>query len=220
MMIILCGTDTAVGKTHAGANLLRALRQRGVSVNALKPMESGVSDRPADALKLMEAAGIGRPVNQVCGWTFPEPVAPAEALRERGLTLSTAAVAAFVRAHSGSELTLVETAGGILSPYASDGTCLDLAVELGAPVILVAPNTLGVINQARMAIEVIRSRSIRLLCVVLNEFEDRLGPDSSSNADWIESWSPETRVIAASWDEAPVALVELVIREMTGSSLM
>jgi dethiobiotin synthetase len=200
--------------------LLRALRQRGLSVNALKPMESGVSGSPADTVKLMDAAGIRRPISQVCGWTFPEPVAPAEALRERGLRVTTEAVADFVRANSAKEFTLVETAGGLLSPYASDGTCLDLAVALEAPVILVAPNTLGVINQSRMALDTVQSRSIRTLCLVLNEFDGRLGPDAATNAHWIESWSPDVPLVTASASGAPAALVELVMREVAGSSLM
>ena len=40
--VVVTGTDTGVGKTVVACALLRGLRARGLSVGAMKPIETGV----------------------------------------------------------------------------------------------------------------------------------------------------------------------------------
>jgi len=63
---------------------------------------------------------------------------------------------------------LVEGAGGFYSPLAEDGLNADLAMALQLPVLLVAEDTLGVLNQVLLNKEAIKARGLDLVAVVLN----------------------------------------------------
>lgn len=206
-----------------GRHLLKALRARGVSVNVAKPLESGLgaTGRPEDALALMSAAGVKRPASSVAGWTWLPALAPAEAMRRAGQKLELGEVVRFVRDVRGvEEFMLVETAGGLLSPLTGNARCIDLAVALCAPIILVAPQRLGVISQVSMAIEAAQSRNVRILAVVLNEMEDLPEEDAEANVWWIEQRYPDVPVLRSDSDGAAPQLLELLVREISGSALM
>jgi len=66
MTLVVCtGTATEIGKTWVGAATLRALRDRGLSVAARKPVQSyEIGDPTTDAAEL--AAATGEAVDMVC----------------------------------------------------------------------------------------------------------------------------------------------------------
>ena len=87
-------------------------------------------------------------------------------------------------------LGLVETAGGVASPQASDGDTTDLIRILDPDwVLLVADAGLGVINSVRLSASALRSSELataRRLLVVLNRFD----PDSvlhTRNLEWLST---------------------------------
>ena len=70
------GTDTGVGKTIAACALVRGLRERGIDVGVMKPIETGVTHAgPLDALALREAAGVGDGIEEICPLEFALPAA-------------------------------------------------------------------------------------------------------------------------------------------------
>ncbi len=67
----ITGTDTGVGKTVVACALIGALRDRGLSVAAMKPVETGVeNDEPSDARRLWDAAGGRDSLDDVCPERF------------------------------------------------------------------------------------------------------------------------------------------------------
>jgi dethiobiotin synthetase len=86
---------------------------------------------------------------------------------------------------------VVESAGGVLSPYSDRVTCADLATALGFPVLLVSRNTLGTINQTALAIAEIRRRSLPLAGVILVNTQPRATPDQPFNASLIAQLTGE-----------------------------
>jgi dethiobiotin synthetase len=50
------------------------------------------------------------------------------------------------------DIVIVEGAGGLMSPISDDEYFADVAYDLGYPTIVVAPNTIGVINQSLSAL--------------------------------------------------------------------
>jgi dethiobiotin synthetase len=147
MRVVMLGTGTDVGKTYVTRRLAEALRAR-CGVLALKPVESGVvAERRSDAESI--AAGAGHEAH-FSPWRFARAVSPHLAAREAGHTLAVDEIVDWTlareRAH-GSHVTLVETAGGALSPLAPGVTNLHLAVALEPAIwILVAPDALGVLH--------------------------------------------------------------------------
>jgi dethiobiotin synthetase len=147
MRIVMLGTGTDVGKTYVTARLAEAMATRR-RVLALKPIESGVrAGSLGDAERIALAAGHEPKLSP---WRFEPPVSPHLAARQAGQVLEVEQVARWVRAQEADcspEVTLVETAGGALSPFGAGVTNLDLAVALAPALwILVAPDSLGVLH--------------------------------------------------------------------------
>lgn len=169
-LVLVTGTDTGVGKTVMTCALLRALRQRGHHPIPIKPVETGCSDlqQPEDALALSSAAG-GIPLELVCPVRYRTPAAPATAARIEGSRHSFEGVVDHVRRiQAAHPMVIIEGAGGLLVPLGEGKTYADLAVTLGAPLIVVARHALGTINHTSLTLEAAFSRGISVLGVVLN----------------------------------------------------
>jgi len=192
--VVLLGTDTAVGKSTVAAALLHLLASRGHRPIPFKPVETGAGPSPTDASRLLAASGRDDlPIQVVCPFPFPPPLAPAAAAAAAGVTLSirTLLAAAATARTYGSPL-VVESAGGLLTPYGHMLVSADLAVALGYPVILVARNALGTINHTALAVAEIHRRSLPLLGIILVNTTDSQAPDQISNARLIAELTGET----------------------------
>ena len=151
--LFITGTDTGVGKTYVAALIARRLAAEGRKVGVYKPAASGcrrqdgslVSD---DAVALWEAAGRPGELDQVCPQLFEAPLAPHLAARAEGRRLDADLLRRGLEHwRQRSEIILVEGAGGLMSPLGEDEYVADLAREFGFPLVVVAPNVLGTINQ-------------------------------------------------------------------------
>ena len=145
--MVVTGTGTGVGKTVLSGLLVRRLIRLGRTVQAFKPLCSGGR---GDARVLEAALGGGQALDEINPWHFEAPLSPALAARLERRTVTLEEVLAHIRHHSKqSELTLVEGAGGLLSPLTVDGDTRDLIIHLKARPLIVASNRLGVIHDVR-----------------------------------------------------------------------
>lgn len=173
-VIVVAGTGTEIGKTWVACRLARGLRAAGYRVSARKPAQSfAPSDETTDAELL--AAATGESAHAVCPphrW-YETPMAPfmaADAL-DRGEVLLADLVGELVWPPEGSDVGLVEPAGGVRSPITHDGAdTVDLALALDADgVVLVADAGLGTINAVRLCLDALAPSSV---VVVLNRYDD------------------------------------------------
>jgi dethiobiotin synthetase len=194
--LFVTGTGTEVGKTHVAALVARELVAAGVRVGVYKPAASGcrrvagelVSD---DAVALWEAAGRPLSLDAVCPQRFEAPLAPHLAARAEGRRVDPELLRHGVRAwRDACDVLLVEGAGGLMSPLSDDDYNADLAIDLGAPLLVVAPDRLGVINdtlQTVITASVIDSlrpgRELRVTGAVLNETTAEGDTSRATNAD-------------------------------------
>jgi dethiobiotin synthetase len=166
MSLFVTGTDTDVGKTWVAAELLKAWRAAGKDVVGMKPIACG--DR-ADAELLRAANGGELGINEVNPVWMRPAVAPytASMIEERvvDLALIRETYKVLRSRHAGI---VVEGVGGWMVPILSDYAVADLAVELGAPVLVVAANRLGVLNHALLTVEAVISRGLKCAGVILN----------------------------------------------------
>jgi dethiobiotin synthetase len=175
--LFVAGTGTGVGKTHIASIIARELVAAGRRVGVYKPAASGcrrdgdesVAD---DAVQLWEAAGRPGDLESVCPQRFVAALAPHRAARAEGREVSSSMLrdgVAFWQARS--EIVLVEGAGGLMSPLSDDLYNIDLAAELGYPLVIVAANGLGAINATLQTVITARSRaaSLAIAGVVLNQ---------------------------------------------------
>lgn len=151
--LFVTGTDTEVGKTYVGSLIVKSLREAGHRVGVYKPSASDcVSDGQSliseDAVALWEAAGKPRSLEEVCPQRFRAALAPHLAAKAGGKFLDPAQLRSGIEAWADDcDIIVVEGAGGLMTPVSDDEFVADLALDLGYPLIIVAPNVLGVINQ-------------------------------------------------------------------------
>lgn len=156
-LVLVTGTGTEVGKTWVACRLAVALRDRGVVVAARKPVVSyDPDDDPATSDPVLLARATSEPPDVVCPphrW-YPAAMAPpmaAEALGRPAFTIED--LAHEMVWPGGTNVGLVEAAGGLRSPMAADGDVVALAERLLPDhVVLVADVGLGVINAVRLAV--------------------------------------------------------------------
>jgi dethiobiotin synthetase len=150
--IFITGTGTGVGKTYVGCMIAADLRRTGRRVGVYKPVASGCAREgdmvvSQDAVALWEAAGRPATLDWVCPQRFAMPLAPHLAARVEGKEVDRERLKhGLSRWVDHCDIVIVEGAGGLLSPITDDDYVADLARDFGYPLLIVAPNSLGVIN--------------------------------------------------------------------------
>lgn len=154
-IIFITGSDTGAGKTVLAALLTRHLRKQGLRVAGIKPLCSGGR---ADARALHEAAGKVLSLDEVNPWHFRAALAPLLAARKEKRRVRLREVLAHLRKIAGRfDVTVVEGAGGLLSPLGEDFNSRDLIRAIRARPVVVCPNRLGAVNQALLVLEALPS---------------------------------------------------------------
>jgi dethiobiotin synthetase len=151
--LFITGNDTGVGKTYVGALIAREMAAAGHRVGVYKPVASGCRAESGqlasdDALALWEAAGRPGDLERVCPQRFVAPLAPHLAARSEGRQIDSQLLRSGLDYwRERSETVIVEGVGGLMSPVGEDQYVADLAADFGYPLVVVARNALGVINQ-------------------------------------------------------------------------
>jgi len=170
-LICIVGTHTEVGKTWCGVQLLNHARRSGLRVAARKPVQSfDNSHMNTDAAELARASG--EQPNDVCPphRSYAVALAPpmaADVLRRPAIAMEQ--LIAEIRWPEHIDFGLVETAGGLRSPIAHDGDCVDLVQRLSPDaIVLVADAGLGTLNATRLSLACL---SPATATVFLNRYE-------------------------------------------------
>jgi dethiobiotin synthetase len=204
--LVVVGTGTGVGKTHVACALLRHLRDGGLPIVGLKPIETGLeAGGISDQGRLLHAS-TGLPVpghspaafhvkqptveRELEGspfhvkpspYWFGPPLSPHLAARNAGQRIDLGTARAWVLEAQelvGGHAALVETAGGLFSPLGPGTTNLDLVLALEpAVLLLVAPDRLGVLHDVASTLGLADARGRPVDAVVLSEPET---PDGST----------------------------------------
>ena len=194
----------------------RYLMDAGVGVRAVKPFCSGGME---DVVFLKAAHGAGLGQDDLNFWYCEEPISPAAAELRLGQAVDfegainwinslRSAVFSHQEGLSGqvavgsgegslqsadgsgqAGVLLVEGVGGLLAPLAKGKTVASLGKAIGAQLIVVAPNRVGVINQVLLTVEAATERGLEVACVVLMGQKE---PDVSSldNASLLRDFLP------------------------------
>jgi len=153
--VALVGTGTDVGKTHLGEALLIAAALRQIQAVGLKPIESG-SGPATDASRLEQVSTFH--VKQSAPYRFQTPVSPHLAARLEADEIALPRVLSWIASHSDSPLSIIETAGALLSPLSRTLTNLSLVRALApTALVLVARDRLGVLHDVTVTLHALRT---------------------------------------------------------------
>ncbi|MDR1594009.1 MAG: dethiobiotin synthase [Prevotellaceae bacterium] len=181
-VIFVTGIDTNIGKTYATGYLAkRFAEEEGCSVITQKLIQTGNSGISEDIITHRKIMGTGLLPEDLDGTTCPivlsYPASPHLAaqidkshINLKKIQKTTATL------RKKYDITLIEGAGGIMTPLAENYTTLDYIKEQGFPVFIVTSPRLGSINHTLMTLEMCRYARIEVKGVVYNMFnvEDEL----------------------------------------------
>jgi dethiobiotin synthetase len=158
MRLVVCGTDTDVGKT-----VVSALLVEGLGARYWKPVQSGIEgggDR--DRLQSLLDLPAERIVPEA--YRLAAPVSPHWAAEREGVAIDPERLAL----PTGDGPLVVETAGGVLVPLRRDWLQIEQLQRWNLPVLLVARSGLGTLNHTLLTLEALRRRQLTVLGLVLN----------------------------------------------------
>ncbi len=216
--LFIKGTDTGVGKTWLSSYIIRSSNAQGIRTGGYKPVCSGSRQSPSgqmmwdDVENLQAACGDDFPTDWICPQRFHAPLAPPVAAQLEGRQVDRDRLVTGLQPWVDVvDFLVVEGVGGFLCPLAENYLVADFAQVLDYPVVIVAANRLGVINQSLLTYESVQSRGLEVLSIVLNdpvaEQDDR---SALSNQQEIAKWvsCPVERM---SWGSGAVLARDRVI---------
>jgi dethiobiotin synthetase len=168
------GTDTGVGKTVISGGLIKVLNFMGLKTAGMKPVESGCIREgdiliPSDGSFLKQMAHMPGPITEVTPCCFENPLAPlaASELEKKNISIS-GIKKAFYSFYREYDAVIAEGVGGLLVPLKKDYFVLDLAKEMGLPLIVVAKPGLGTINHTMLTVDLALKEGLTVAGVVIN----------------------------------------------------
>ena len=175
--LFITGTDTGVGKTAVAVALAAERRAAGVRVGVYKPVASGVVfDGSSDVERLWEAAGRPLTLAHVCQQALAAAIAPVQAAAMEGKRVDEQllrdGIGPWLEA---SELVIVEVAGGLFSPLGEKSLNVDLARDLGLPLVIVDAARLGMIGRTLAAVRAARAEGLTVAEVVISHVQPLAG---------------------------------------------
>lgn len=153
--LFITGIGTDVGKTVAAAVITKALE-----ADYWKPIQCGDLDN-SDSIKIARLTRM-----KILPETFrlKAPMSPHAAADLEGIELSISQI----ELPKSEKPIVVEGAGGVMVPFNSKETYLDLMVKLNLPVVLVTRHYLGSINHTMLSWKVLIEAGLNVVALVIS----------------------------------------------------
>ncbi len=172
--VFVTGVDTNVGKTILCAGLLK-LMHGSRKVCYWKPIQTGtiVGDDTSDIRAVVEL-GEENFVEPI--YRFPEPLAPHMAAAKWGKKIEIDSImSSFEDIRRSGRFVVIEGAGGLMLPLNDDDLQIDLIKRLSLPLIIVAQDRVGAINQVLLTLNASRDHQLTVMGVVLTKSRGSYG---------------------------------------------
>lgn len=171
--IAIAGIHTGIGKTVASAVIAEAL-----AADYWKPVQAGDLDN-TDSMQVAKLLSNGFARVHPEAHKLSEAMSPHAAAYKDKIEIEHQ-LFPFPKTE---KLLIVETAGGIHSPMSNEATMVDFISHYNLPTILISNNYLGSINHTLMSVEVMKTRGIDLLGIIIN------GDRNNDSETFIEQYS-------------------------------
>jgi len=178
--IVICGTDTDVGKTIVSSFFVQGLK--GIY---WKPIQSG-TEEGTDTKTVCKLLDLEPNRHLTERYKFKAPVSPHWAAEKESRFIEPTSL----NLPDLDKLIIIETAGGLMVPLNRNWLQIDQLKAWGAPIILVARTGLGTLNHTLLSLEALKKRNLDVLGIVLN------GPPHKDNPKTLEQFG-DTKIIAS-----------------------
>lgn len=175
----IIGTDTDCGKTYVTCQLLDYFKKQGMNALAIKPVASGCVEQNGqlcseDVLHLQHHNSD--PHQQICQWLFKPPISPHLAAEQAGQSITAQGIVNFCnnQAFTTTDVLLIESAGGLMSPLNNNETWLDVLLLSQTPVIFVVGMRLGCLNHTLLTELALNTHKINCVGWIANCIDENM----------------------------------------------
>ena len=191
--LFITGTNTEVGKTFITCEMLKYLVKSRKSTAAFKPVETGCSKKngillPNDSRRFHKILDEALSLDLINPYRFIPPISPNRAIRLARKKIIISDYCKKLDLLRQYNYILIEGAGGVCSPLASDGLNIDFAKKVSMDSILVARDEIGVINNVLLSINTFTKYKLNLKAIVLNRINTKQ-PIGMNNARELQSYT-------------------------------
>ena len=170
--LVICGTDTDIGKT-----IVSSFFVQGLHATYWKPVQSGTDDG-TDTQTVCKLLSLEKNRYLPEVYKFKAPVSPHWAAEKESQEIDPDKLIIPKR----DELLIIETAGGLMVPLNRNLLQIDQLKVWDLPIILVAKTGLGTLNHTLLSLEALRNRNLNVIGIVLN------GPPHEDNPKTLEQF--------------------------------
>ena len=166
MRLLIVSDNTDSGKTYIALKLLEKLAKQGLRIGAIKPIETGVTKIPRDGLKLYKKCKKLNTdfqeisLKDVVPITFKLPAAPFMAKKSKKIDFNKIKKS-LQKIEKVSDIVLIESAGGIMTPIQKNFFVIDFAKMLDAKVLFINHSRLGMLSTILVHLEFLKQKNIQ-----------------------------------------------------------
>jgi dethiobiotin synthetase len=202
-VIFVTGIDTNIGKSYATGYLANEYAAKGYSVITQKFIQTGNTDISEDVVIHRKIMGTGLLPEDINGTTCPVilsyPASPHLAAKIDNVHIDLNKIQNATSAlQQKYDITLIEGAGGIMTPITADYTTFDYIKHYRLSVIVVTMSRLGSINHTLLTLKMCRYAGIKVVGVVYNKFpvEDEIICDDTKQylQNYIKKHFPDVQM--------------------------
>lgn len=163
--LLVTASNTDCGKTYLSLKILQELARRGLRIGAMKPIETGVETLPQDGKALYDCCMELNPdfhaitLDDVVPVQYRLPAAPQTAKGDAAIDFD-AMRRALAKIEAVSDIVLIESAGGLMTPIEDDFFVIDLAEFFDAEVLFFTTDKLGMISESLVNLAFLKERGI------------------------------------------------------------
>jgi dethiobiotin synthetase len=157
--IFVTGIGTDIGKTVVSAVLVEALK-----ADYWKPVQTG-SFFSRDTVEVKRIISNTKTQFHPESYSLKQPMSPHAAAELEGVEIEMDQI----NLPDTTNHLVIEGAGGLMVPLNRNYFMIDLIQKFDAEVILVVKNYLGSINHTLLSIDVLKSRGLKIMGIIINE---------------------------------------------------
>lgn len=195
--LYVIGTDTDAGKTFFTSLFGALLQEEEPRTAVLKPIASGAKKRADGTLYSEDGEEIRRllnlpeseqhVINPLC---IEGEFSPKIAAKKSNITIDMNAINQHIKKTIKThDYTIIEGAGGILTPFTDTLILAEHIQELKCPIILVSDGRLGSVNRAGLTVHYCHSVGIPVLGIIINDVDNTPKELLESNIDEIKLYT-------------------------------
>lgn len=169
--VFITGTDTGVGKTTVIKVIATLLKEKGIDVGVMKPVQCGGED----AKSLKEFLQSTDHLSDINPYLAKDPHSPHVAFKREKIQVHREKILSiFEKMRRRHDVLLVEGAGGLQVPIREDYLVADLVKDMGIDMVIVSRLGLGTINHTLLTIDKARDMGIHVSGVIFSAAEKKV----------------------------------------------